>query len=130
MENETKKKILVIEDDLPTQNALIDKLTKSNFEVLRAVDGEKGLAIAFDYHPGLILLDIMIPKIDGMEIMKRLRSEEPWGKNVPIFILSNLNPNEEKIMKSIVENEPSYYLVKANSNLDDIIEKIKEKFNN
>jgi len=130
MENEQNKKtILVVENDVPTSDAIIAKLTLRGFNTLKADDGAKGVKMAIDYHPDLILLDILMPNIDGLEAMKQIREEGTWGKSVPIFLLTNLSPDEERIMKGVTRDEPAYYLIKTNFNLDDVVDKIKEKLN-
>lgn len=126
---ETKQTILIVEDDLPVLNALVDKLTREGFKVLQAKDGEEGLMVADREHPDLILLDILMPKMDGLTAMKKLRAESAWGKHVPIILLTNLSPDEEKINASIAENEPAYYFVKTNLSMSDLVEKIKERIN-
>jgi hypothetical protein len=59
--------------------------------------------------------------------MKKLRSENVWGKSVPIIILTNLIPDDDKINKSITEGEPAYYLVKTNLSMDETVEKVRER---
>lgn len=128
MENEqAKQTILIIEDDLPVLNALVDKLTREGYAVLQAKDGEEGFMIAKRDHPDLILLDIIMPKMDGLAMMKKLREESSWGRSVPIILLTNLSPDDEKINKSITEDEPAYYLVKTNFSINDVVEKVKER---
>ncbi len=119
--------IEVVEDDASLRNALRDKLTLEGFSVLEAKDGEEGLAVALQEQPDLILLDILMPKMDGITMMKKLRQTNEWGKKAPIILLTNLSPNEEKIMKSVIEDEPAYYLVKTEWKMADVIEKIKER---
>lgn len=129
MENTKKYTILIVEDNLILLKTLTDNLIGEGFLPLQARDGEEGLAIALDRHPDLILLDILMPVMDGLTMMKKLRTKDAWGKKVPIILLTNLSPDEEKIMKSIVEDEPAYYLVKTDNKISDVIEKIKERLN-
>jgi DNA-binding response OmpR family regulator len=128
MENEQlKKSILVVEDDLSMLNVIVEKLTREGYRILQAKDGEEGYLTAMSDHPDLILLDILMPKMDGLAMMKKLRAENSWGKNVPIIVLTNLNPDDEKINAGIAEDEPAYYLVKSNMSMDDVAEKVKER---
>ena len=130
MENtQNKQKILVVEDDLPVLRALVDKLIREGFVVLQAKDGQEGLAVALRDHPDLILLDIIMPKMDGLTVMKKLRAENEWGKKVPIIFLTNLSPDAEETNKSITEGVPAYYLVKTNWSMADVVEKIRERLN-
>ncbi len=77
MDTQTKK-ILVVEDDVPELNALRDKFTREGFSILTAKNGEEGLAIALREHPDLILLDIIMPVMDGITMLVKLR-EDSWG---------------------------------------------------
>jgi DNA-binding response OmpR family regulator len=129
-ETQDNKKLLIIEDiedDASLRNALKDKLAHEGFSVIGAKDGEEGLEIALREHPDLILLDILMPKMDGLMLMKKLREASEWGKNVPIILLTNLSPDDEKINQAITEYAPAYYLVKSNWSISDLVEKIKER---
>lgn len=122
------KKILIVEDEQDMLDALTDKFTREGFETLQAKDGIEGLEVALKDHPDLILLDIVMPKMDGMTMMKKLREDE-WGKNVPIIILTNLSATDEKLIEGMVKGEPSYYLVKSDWKIKDVVEKVKETLN-
>lgn len=129
-ESNNNKKILVIEaieDDNSLRRALRDKFTREGFNILEAIDGEEGLTIALSEHPDLIVLDILMPKMDGLTMMKKLRQKNEWGKNVPIIFLTNLSADNDKINKAITDYMPAYYLVKSNHTIDDLVEKIKER---
>jgi len=82
-----KKKILVIEDELVTQRELMQVLTKENYEVIKSESGEEGIRLASVQFPDLILLDMMLPGIDGMETARRLKNEKKTSK-IPIVVLS------------------------------------------
>lgn len=120
-----KKLILVVEDEPSMQRILLDRLTDSSFEVLSAQNGEDGLGLSLQKHPDLILLDLMIPKMSGMDMLKRLR-EDPWGKAVPVIILSNLSPDTDTALQQIINTQPAYYFVKSDIKLDEVVGKIKE----
>lgn len=124
MTDKNNKTILIVEDEEDLREALIDKLRREGFLPLGAKDGEEGLKLALKEHPDLILLDIVMPKMDGMTMMKKLR-EDNWGKNVSIILLTNLSATEE-IVTGIVEDRPFYYLVKSDWKINDVIEKVKE----
>ena len=124
------KKILVIEaveDDKPLRDVLRDKFSLEGFSVLEAKDGEEGLAVALSEHPDLILLDILMPRMDGLTMMKKLRETGEWGKKVPIIILTNLSADDDKINQIIVENQPVYYIIKSNYTMEDLVGKIRER---
>lgn len=124
MDGTKKKKILLVEDDVILSEMYQDKLKLEGYEVSIAKTGGEGLVAALSTRPDLILLDILLPKMDGMTVMKKLRNDT-WGKNVPIIILTNLNA-DGKILKGVVEDHPAYYLMKANSDPAGIVEKIRE----
>lgn len=117
------KKILVCEDEEALSLSLKDNLIDEGFDVNLAKNGKEGLATALREKPNLILLDILMPKMDGMTMMAELRKNE-WGKKVPIIILTVLEINEER-MKGVMRDGPSYYLVKTSSTIGGIIEKIR-----
>lgn len=120
------KRILVVEDEQLTRQALVDELAGEGFEVLQAVNGEEGLNTALREHPDLVLLDIVMPKMDGVTVMSKLR-EDAWGKDVPIIMLTVLD-SDDAILGKIVENKPAYYLIKKNElHAEEIVAKVKEK---
>lgn len=121
----TKKtrKILIVEDEISLRNALSDKLLKERFLVIEAKNGEEGLEMALKEHPDLILLDIIMPKMDGMAMLKNLRGDS-WGKTAKIIILTNLSENE-KIAQAIEQNSHQY-LIKSDWKLQDVVDRIRE----
>lgn len=121
------KKILIVEDETPLRNALREKLTREDFGILEAKNGEEGLEVALREHPDLVLLDIVMPRMDGLTMMKKLRQANEWGKKVPIILLTNLTADDDKINQAITDNEPAYYLVKSNYTIEDLVEKIRER---
>lgn len=128
MDKQTSKKtILIVEDETALRNALRDKLAREDFVVLEAKNGEEGLVIALREHPDLILLDIIMPVMDGMAMLKKLRIENEWGKTVPVIILTNLTSDNEQRMRDVTETEPTYYLVKTDWKIEDVVEKIKDR---
>lgn len=120
-----KKKILIVEDEEAVQRAISDSLQNQEFITITAKDGEEGLVTALKEHPDLILLDILMPKMDGMIMLQKLREDE-WGKRAPVIILTNVSPNTSSVIESVLKNEPAYYLVKSDVKLEGIVEKIKD----
>ena len=119
--------IEVIEDDLSLRAVLRDKFVLEGWNVTEARNGEEGLAIALRDRPDLIVLDIIMPVMDGMTMMRKLRQTNEWGKEVPIILLTNLSAVKEEINQAIVRNEPAYYLVKSNWTISDLVDKVKER---
>jgi DNA-binding response OmpR family regulator len=120
------KTVLIIEDDQIILEMYRDKFQVSHFGVITALNGEDGLAAALRHHPDLILLDLAMPKMDGMTVMKKLR-EDPWGNAVPVIILTNLNL-DGRMLEEIIKNKPTYSLMKANTTPEDVLEKAREIF--
>jgi len=107
--------------------AYTEELRDEGFIVVTAANGKEGLDLALSEKPDLILLDILMPVMDGLTMMSKLRERGPYGKNVPIILLTNLAAGEDKIMKAITKDEPAYYLVKSDWNLSGVVEKIRER---
>ncbi|HNW96254.1 MAG TPA: response regulator [Candidatus Paceibacterota bacterium] len=129
MENTKKHTVLVVEDEPAMSQAIKDNLISEGFDVLQAKDGAEGLAAASASRPDIILLDILMPIMDGLTMMQKLRALNSWGKKVPIILLTNLSPDEDRIVRRITEDEPAYYLVKTDWKLSDVVEKIRERLN-
>lgn len=127
MERQNQKTILIVEDETLQLKSLSDKFADEGFRVLKARNGEEGLTAALKECPDIILLDILMPIMDGMTMLKNLREKNSWGKSVPVIMLTNLDADDEKIMKDIVSTEPVYYLVKSRWSLDEIAEKVRER---
>jgi two-component system alkaline phosphatase synthesis response regulator PhoP len=120
-----KFKIAVVEDDKVISKTLKEALEDAGFDVMQAYDGLAGLEMIFSKKPDLVLLDIAMPNMDGIAILKKLRESDTDRKNIPVIFLTNLNA-DDKIMNRIVGNEPSYYLVKSDYKIDEVIEKVKD----
>jgi len=117
-------RILIVEDDQVLSGMYQKLLSNHGYEVKTATDGEMGLKLTLEDHPDLILLDIRMPKMDGMTMMHKLRVDS-WGKHASIIILTNLDADEERL-SAILTDQPTYYLVKANNPPEQVLEKIKE----
>ncbi len=115
-------KILFVEDEESLQRAMGDSLIAKGYEVLKAIDGEAGLVIAQKQMPDLILLDLVLPKKNGFEVLEGLKKEEST-KNIPIIVLTNLEGGAD-VEKALALGATTY-LVKANYNLEDILIKIE-----
>lgn len=120
------KRVLVIEDEPLLTKALHNKLHHEGLIVLEGADGQQGLDIALKEHPDLILLDIIMPIMDGITVLKKLR-EDAWGKTVPVIILTNLS-DAEKLIES-EKNGVTDYLIKSDWKLEDLTVKIRQTLN-
>ena len=117
------KKILIIEDDPFLSEMYVAKFSENDFQTEVAIDGEDGLAKVKEFIPDLILLDIVLPKMDGFEILKKIRSDSKL-KNIPIILLTNLGQkNEIEKGMSLGANE---YIIKAHFTPTAVVAKVKE----
>jgi len=117
------KKILITEDDKVLREALSDYLTKEGFEVVAAANGEEGIEMAKKENPDLLLLDIILPKKDGFEVIKEIKSDEKT-KNIPIVLLTNLESSSD--IEKALELGAMTYLVKSDYSLEEVVMKVKE----
>ena len=122
MPEQEKKKILVIEDDRSLQNALVEIITQEGFASESALDGEEGLAKIRTFAPDLILLDIILPKKDGFEVLAEIKKDEAM-KNIPVLILTNLE--EADNVQKALDLGATNYMVKSDFSLKDVVEKIR-----
>src|SRR3989344_7810505 len=119
---EDKGKILVVEDEEILLTALKEELLTGGYEVEGAGDGVEGLEKVKTFKPGLILLDLLMPKMDGMEMLQKLKADQET-RDVPVVILTNLS-DYEKISEALSLGAMDY-LVKANYKLEDLLEKVR-----
>jgi len=117
------KKILFIEDETALQKAFGTILRDKGYEITSALDGETGLRLAKEEKPNLILLDLILPKIHGFEVLKKLK-EDKETKEIPVIILTNLE-DMENVGKAL-ELGANAYLIKAQYGLAEVLEKIKK----
>lgn len=120
------KKILIVEDDMVLQNALKEYFTRDEFEIICASDGEEGLQMVSDNNPDLVLLDIVLPKKDGYEVLREVKSNEKT-KHIPVVLLTNLGSVLD--VQKALDLGATTYLVKADYKLEEIDAKIKEILN-
>jgi DNA-binding response OmpR family regulator len=111
------KKILVVEDEQILLRALNVELLSQGFEVLSAKDGETGLRLVNEEKPGLVLLDLILPKMHGFEVLKAIKSNEDT-KEIPVIILSNLGQDSD--IKKAEELGAAGYFVKASTDLSEL----------
>ncbi|OGY86637.1 MAG: hypothetical protein A2233_04330 [Candidatus Kerfeldbacteria bacterium RIFOXYA2_FULL_38_24] len=123
MEGETR--VLIVEDDKFLSELIATKLTKEHFQISSAADGEAGLKKAITEKPDIILLDIMLPGMDGFGVLKALSAHADEAvKKIPVLILSNFG-QESKVQEGL-DLGAKDYLVKANFTTGEIVEKIKK----
>ena len=118
-----KTKILLVEDDSFLLGMYATKFELEGFQVILAEDGEKAVRLAKEELPDIILLDIILPKLDGFEVLKLLKGE-PATSPIPVILLTNLSQREE-IEKGLKMGARDY-LIKAHFMPSEVVEKIKK----
>lgn len=116
-------KILVVEDEDFLLDLYETKLEQSSYEVIKATDGAQGLSLAQLELPSLILLDILMPKVDGYEMLKKLKKDKKT-KNIPVIIFSNLSQKEE-IEKGLKLGAKDF-IIKTSVTPTEMITKVRE----
>ncbi|MBP6913395.1 MAG: response regulator [Candidatus Levybacteria bacterium] len=112
------KKILIIEDEEAYRRIIYDQLIKNGYEVIVAVDGEEGLRMALKDKPNLILLDLMMPKLEGLKMLNNLNRFKE-GLSIPVFILTNVN--DSNITTEAMYSHASKYFVKSDTKIEDLL---------
>jgi DNA-binding response OmpR family regulator len=131
IDNKTKNVILIVDDEQALLKALTQKLVNEGYEVLVAKNGKEGLEISLSKKPDLIMLDLLMPVMDGKEMIKKLREDE-WGATVPVVIMSNVTDTQSiyDMISTGTSQRPNDYLVKSDTSLESIIEILKSHLSN
>ena len=123
MTNQDKKKILIVDDDENLRVVLRDKLRLLGFEVEESSDGKEGLDKALILHPDVILLDVLMPIMDGWAMLRKLRID-PWGKIVRVIMLTVVEDLHS--VARAMEDGSFSYLIKTGESMNDIISKVED----
>jgi DNA-binding response OmpR family regulator len=115
--------ILIVEDDTNLRGILRDSLAEEGYDVSEAKDGEEGLALALSKKPDIILLDIVLPAMDGLAVLTQIRKDEAWGKNAKVIMLTNLSDSQS--VAACLELGAHSFLVKADWTIEDIMATIE-----
>lgn len=116
------KKILIIEDDKFLRELIVQKLIKEGYDAAEAIDGEEGIKKVKTVKPDLVLLDLILPGIDGFEVLTRMK-EDPSLVQIPVIILSNLGQKDD--VERGLKLGAVDYLIKAHFTPREIIDKIR-----
>lgn len=116
--------ILIIEDENLILNTLADKLTLEGFTIIKARNGQEGLQKALEYKPHLILMDLVMPIMDGITMLKNAQ-KEPEIQNIPIMVLTNLA--DEETAREVMTYGCTDYLRKTDHSLEDLVNKIRAR---
>ncbi len=119
---EQSKRILIVESEEPLLRALKDRLSSIGFTVFTEIDGDSGFATAIREKPDLIILDIIMPKEGGLEMARRLRSDE-WGENVKIILLTNVDGIDS--VQEAMELNIYEYFMKSDIKIEQVVERVK-----
>lgn len=121
---ELNKKILIAEDEIAMLDALVKKFTMAGFEVVPASDGAEAVKLALKNKPDLLVLDIIMPKLDGLDVIKQVRADK-WGSDVPIIMLTNLSDAQH--VSEAAKFKVFDFLVKTDWRLEDVVQLAKSK---
>jgi len=130
MDKITKKNVLlIVEDEKVLSNTLEERLLSEGFNVIKAFDGEEGLKLALENHPDLILLDLLMPKVDGLTMFKKLRADS-WGEYAPVIILTNADSSSKVAEAMDVGHSDTFeYILKTSLSLEGVVARIKKRLN-
>jgi len=117
------KKILFVEDESALQKTFGETLRQRGYDVISALDGEAGLRMVKIKKPDLILLDLILPKMSGFEVLKKIK-EDKEIKDIPVIVLTNLEQMED--VDRVIALGATTYLVKTKYTLDEVVEKIEK----
>jgi len=116
--------VLIVDDEDALTSVLARKFTDEGITAYTAENGKVGLEVAFEKHPDVILLDIMMPEMDGFDVMKALQDDE-WGRGVPVILLTN-SSSIDTVAKA-VSSGMSEFLVKTEMKLDQVVDHVKNR---
>lgn len=119
-----KKKIILIVEDESIQVDVLEAKFKHSYELLKASNGVEGLKLALEKHPDLIILDLVMPRMDGFEMLEKLR-EDSWGKSARVLVLTNLSGREE----NFADMENLEYIEKPSISLSSLAERVDSMLN-
>lgn len=122
---EQHKIILIVEDEAAISTILGEKLKEEGFDVELATNGQEGLALAARTPPDLIILDLLMPVMDGKQMLRELRTI-PQCKTVPVIVLTNAG-TIENVRETQMYSDADEFLVKSNVTMDEIVKKVKAK---
>jgi DNA-binding response OmpR family regulator len=116
------QKILVIEDDQFLRESIVQRLRKEGYEASAAIDGEEGIKKVKEEKPALVLLDLILPVLDGFEVLTKMK-EDPSLLSIPVIILSNLD--QKKDVERVLKLGAIDHLIKAHFTPGEIVEKVR-----
>jgi response regulator RpfG family c-di-GMP phosphodiesterase len=118
------KKILIVDDELPLLKIMTDEFVGQGFKVITAQNGADGFKAAIENHPDLIILDIRMPVMDGIAMVKKLRQDK-WGSDAAVMVLTNVGDSEN--VSTLMNDKITNFYVKTDWKLEDIVKQVKER---
>lgn len=118
------EKILLIEDDQLLIRMYQRKFKSDGYDLCVALNGEEGLGQAREFHPDLIMMDIMMPRMNGLEALEKLKADAKL-KDIPVILLTNLGGAQEDIERGLKMGAVAY-IVKSDARPDEVVKKVKE----
>ena len=122
--NANHKTVLVVDDEQTLRFALAAKLQNAGFDVVMASNGDEGLRQALTHKPDMLLVDILMPVMDGFEMLEALR-KDTWGKSANVIVLSNQGGNQQ-IAQAVIDGAYGY-MIKSDCKMEDIINEVSER---
>jgi DNA-binding response OmpR family regulator len=122
--SDKRQTILIVEDEGPLSDVLKDRFENEGFAVLTASDGAQGLLMALDKQPDVVLLDIIMPKVDGLTMLKELRANES-GRNIRVIVMTNVSDSKE--VHEALANGARDFLVKSDWVISDLVESVRRQ---
>lgn len=121
------KTILLVDDDTLVRKGLAAGLSASDYKVVEAGDGKEGLKLALEQEPNIVVTDVRMPGMDGLEMIDELRKDK-WGKSVPVIIMSN--DDTTPTLNKALEAGVTIYLAKQNLTPDVLVQEVTEALKN
>lgn len=116
--------VLIVEDEESIRKMLSTGLSQAGLEVIEASNGEAAMTMAREKKPGVILLDVIMPRMHGIEMLGKLQAEE-WGRRIPVILLTNY-ADDPRVVKVVQEGRCGL-LKKEECRIEDIVQRVKEK---
>ena len=126
MADATKKTILIIEDEAPLRKALVEEFADADYTVFEANDGLEGLEVALREKPQIILLDQLMPKLNGIGMLKQLRVDD-WGATVPVVMATNMSTTDT--INEAIDAGANDYFIKSEVSIADIVRLVEDRLN-
>ena len=119
--------ILIVEDEAPLRKALVEEFEDAGYNVIEAGDGLEGFDVALKNKPNIILLDQLMPKLNGVGMLKQLRQDD-WGSTVPVIMATNMSTADT--INDAIDAGANDYFIKSEVSVEDIVKLVAERLNN